>query len=197
MGQVGRPRYNSGCSHNHEMTPAMSATYHYECPTCGAVSGKFSKSASLAELQSYHPHPTVSFSKFQYSDGHAHHFKTDLSGKVTEQRPESEQLARPVEMPYADIVRTHAISANPDPTRFASRKLGAPQVASILERHYKNTVIMRQHEDLIQKYSSGEVQPRIDVRWNDGNPVVTGGLTTLAMARKHFPNTPIGLNYID
>lgn len=197
MGQVGRPSHDSSCNHDHNsMSTAANAIYHFECPTCGYVSPKTASRKAIDEFSGYHAHPVVQVAKYDFWDGHSHVYRTTPDGRVSEQRPD-EPTPRPTEMSFRDIVKTHAISANPDPNRFAARKLGAPQVASILERHYQNAIRIRQNQDLVQKYSSGDAKPSIDVRWNDGNPVVTGGLTTLAIARKHFPDMPIGLNYID
>ena len=197
MGQVGRPRREGSgqCPYVHRTTP-ISATYHYECPTCGYLSPKSRNSSSTEEFAGYHPHPVNQVAKYTYVDRHVHTITTDVNGKTRQETTPPHNVYRPTELPYTHIVSTHIIPSNPDASRYAVKRLGAPQVASMLETHYRNNVT-RRDQDLVEKYTSGVEQPKIDVRWNDGNPVVTGGLTTLAIARKHFPTLPIGINYID
>ena len=197
MGQVGRPRRETPtqCAYNHRGLPTA-VSYHFECPTCGYLSPKTRNSASTSEFAGYHGHPVNQVAKYTYSDKHVHTFITDGQGKTVNQVTPPHSQLRPAELPYHQIVTSHIISANPDPNKYVARKLGVPQVSSILENHYRGTVT-RAHQDLIEKYMSGVEKPTIDVRWNDANPVVTGGLTTLAIARKHFPHMPIGINYID
>jgi hypothetical protein len=188
--------------------------YSFECPECRYSSAKTTNRDSVMAAAEMHRHPVNIVATYTYPDGHEHREVTSPSGGVTKEVKMPDEQ-RPAAMPLRELLGTHIFTSSfgnmgldnmPLGERtFGSirlKKLGYPQASSMLENHYQ--MLMRQRgpqmrfltshvDDLI----SGDRKPTVTVKYNRGTPILVHGMTDLAVARKHLPDEPIKINYID